>query len=151
MTVKYEVGDLFDPKWGFDAIGHGVNCKGVMGSGIAVEFKRRYPEMHKEYKWLCLGDYLHLGQVMPWKATDDLWIYNIASQYLPGANAKYGALVTGLYFVRYHAETNKLKRVGLPRIGAGIGGLDWMSVMMYAEGVLQESPVEFVFVSLEGQ
>lgn len=52
MIEIIKEGDLFEVQGN---IGHGVNCSGVMGKGIALEFKRRYPEMFKSYRNLCLS------------------------------------------------------------------------------------------------
>ena len=56
LTVK--IGDLFSSKCG--TIVNTVNCVGVMGKGIALEFKKRFPEMYDEYTWKC-----HKGEVKP--------------------------------------------------------------------------------------
>ena len=46
-----KTGNLFDS--GYHAIGHGVNCRGIMGAGIAVEFKDRFPKNYQEYVTKC--------------------------------------------------------------------------------------------------
>lgn len=153
--IEYVTGDLFDPKFWFDGIAHGVNCKGAMGSGIAPRFKTLHPMMYNKYNSLCMQGVLLPGQVFPWKVENPgqgeaTWIYNIASQYYPGPDARLDALASGLYYVRYHAKANGLARVGLPRIGAGIGGLNWEDVQMVAKSLLEKSAVTFTFVSLEG-
>lgn len=52
MTFEHRVGDLFEQE-DAEAIGHGVNCKGKMGSGIAVTFRDTFEEMHEKYVDLC--------------------------------------------------------------------------------------------------
>lgn len=133
MTVHEVVGDLFDPAWNFEAIGHGVNCHGVMGSGIAVEFRTRHPEMYKRYKQMCDEVFLRPGMVYPWldytvRGGEPLWIYNIASQYRPGSDARLSYLRAGLEYVKFHMQEKGIERLGLPRIGAGIGGLKYEDV-----------------------
>lgn len=54
MPVTEVVGDLFDID--LPAIGHGCNSRGSMGAGIAVQFRRRYPDMYREYKRRCWPD-----------------------------------------------------------------------------------------------
>lgn len=151
MTVSYEVGDLFDPAWNFDALAHGVNCKGKMGSGIAVAFRERWPLMYRNYWWLCRSDtgFFLPGQVYPWQAEDGLTIYNIASQYLPGPDAKQEYLEAGLQYVRFHMKHKGLNNLGLPRIGAGIGGLTFDTVCDTVVSVFGESDLNVTIVSLK--
>jgi O-acetyl-ADP-ribose deacetylase (regulator of RNase III) len=50
MAIKYISGDLFENRFGAEAIGHGCNLQGSMGAGIAKIIKERYPEMYEEYR-----------------------------------------------------------------------------------------------------
>jgi len=149
MTVKSVTGDLF--ALDVDAIGHGVNCKGVMGAGIATTFKSKFPRMFPEYESLCRQGILHLGQVHVYDKpfNDYPVIYNIASQYEPGANADLRAIGVAAQFVRFDAERRGLKTVALPQIGCGIGGLTWPLVYTTLERVFEYSPVEFQLVTYE--
>jgi O-acetyl-ADP-ribose deacetylase (regulator of RNase III) len=129
MTVHHVTGDLFDPSWGFDAIAHGVNCKGLMGAGIAVKFRKDFRIMYERYKRMCDEGFLLPGMVMPYNpANADFRIYNIASQYLPGPDAKLSYLKAGLQYTLFHMQEQGVKTLGLPRIGAGIGGLTFNDV-----------------------
>lgn len=144
MTVKHVTGDLFSLN--VDAIGHGVNCRGVMGSGIAVQFRERYPAMYLSYKQLCEQSNLNLGQVFVWEHGGKI-IYNIASQYEPGPNANLEALKIAIQWVDFDATRRNLATVALPQIGCGIGGLGWSVVSMILEIYLEPSPVEFQLVT----
>lgn len=126
MTVTQELGDLFHS--GEAAIGHGVNVYGVMGAGIAVGFKREYPEMFEYYAAACREKVLQPGRVLFWREQGKASVYNIASQDSPGANASYEWLEEGLDRALAHAKAQGFTRIGLPRIGAGIGGLEWDEV-----------------------
>jgi O-acetyl-ADP-ribose deacetylase (regulator of RNase III) len=57
-------GDLFN--LGLPAVGHGCNCAGAMGAGIAVEFKRWFPAMYQQYRRRCQQGGLQLGDVFVW-------------------------------------------------------------------------------------
>jgi O-acetyl-ADP-ribose deacetylase (regulator of RNase III) len=150
VSVVHATGDLFDPTFGFDAIAHGVNCKGVMGSGIAVVFKNKYPEMYSHYAKACKGNFLLPGQVIPWRTgSSGLWVYNVASQYWPGAYARQEYLKAGLQWVRFHMEHGGLNNLGLPRIGAGIGGLTFDVVRDTVEFVFGKSDLNVTIVSLK--
>lgn len=146
-TISEVTGDLFDPDHGFDAIGHGVNCQGAMGAGIAKVFREKYPDMYEVYKKICSNDLLLPGGIMPWKV-DDLWIYNIASQQYTGPDAKIDWLGLGLVRVKRHMMTAGALHLGLPRIGAGIGGLTYPDVYDTVCEVFDGSPVNVTIVSL---
>lgn len=144
-------GDLFDSQWEFDAIGHGVNCFGMMGAGIAVQFKNRYPRMHDEYRKLCGKGWLLPGQVFPWdNGTGTQAIFNIASQYAPGPDAKLSYLHAGLQYVDFYMKHTKRKHLGLPWIGAGIGGLDIDDVLLTINQVFVSSPIKVTVVEFGG-
>lgn len=121
MLTEY-TGNLFDST--ADAIGHGVNCYGVMGAGIAKEFRRLLPDMYTQYKLFCDANLLYPSFVFPWQSRKKL-ILNIASQNAPGANAMMWALVDGVIrAIEITADTGRTS-LALPRIGCGIGGLAW--------------------------
>jgi O-acetyl-ADP-ribose deacetylase (regulator of RNase III) len=120
MMIEMQ-GNLFHSEAPF--IGHGVNCRGKMGSGIAVQFRIRYPEMYEQYKAQCERGIFWPGEVFTW-AAPDVTVLNISSQHEPGANARLDYLVSGLYKALLVADR---KVLAIPRIGCGIGGLDWES------------------------
>lgn len=119
-------GDLFLS--GAPAIGHGVNCRGVMGAGIAKVFRAEYPEMYQKYKSLCERGLLTPGNTWPWQDASGLVIYNMASQDEPGANARLEWLARTASRVLVNADARKFDRVAIPQIGCGIGGLEWDDV-----------------------
>ena len=128
-------GNLFDST--ARAIGHGINVKGAMNAGIAAEFARIYPDMKKEYKALCAENKITPGTTWLWEdsKSDDI-VLNIASQDKPGKFARLNWLKSGVedsidQLQAIHPET---RAIALPRIGCGIGGLDWLDV----RGVLSD-------------
>lgn len=148
MSLIYKTGNLFDG--GDPAIAHGVNCRGKMGSGIAVQFRERYPEMYREYRSMCNSGMLDLGQFYQWRsdADDKLadamgWedamangvsplIYNLVTQVEPGPNAKLSGILVSVGQMLDELRGLGVDRVGIPRIGCGIGALEWPHV----EGIL---------------
>jgi O-acetyl-ADP-ribose deacetylase (regulator of RNase III) len=125
MTLFEADGNLFELD--FPAIGHGCNTKGLMGAGIAVEFKRRYPEMYSRYVRECHAGHFQLGDVLVWVAEDKV-IYNLATQARPGPWADLDAIEHTVSAALVDAHTRKLGTVGIPRIGSGLGGLTWPQV-----------------------
>jgi O-acetyl-ADP-ribose deacetylase (regulator of RNase III) len=137
--IIHKTGDIFTTK--AQAMGHGVNIDGIMGHGIAVQFRNCFPDMYAAYKALCGTKKLAPGEAMVWDVPAPkgvLWetqyVYNIASQDRPGRNARLDWLRDGVIASLYHARDNGVKTLALPRIGSGIGGLDQNEV----EAVLLE-------------
>ncbi len=144
--ITFVRGDLFaDPS--LDALAHGCNCAGVMGAGIAVEFKRRFPAMFYKYKDLCKRDKFHVGDVFCWQSDMPLLeptIFSLGTQTHWTTKASSPGLTKALCMMISMAENLSIKRVGLPRIGAGLGGLDWPTVRAKFEHLGQHTPVELV-------
>lgn len=84
-------GDLFTSD--APVLGHGINCRGAMRAGIALEFSSRYPDMYEQYKKECLKDNIRPGKTWFWVPSEGPTIANIASQWRPGANARYNCAV----------------------------------------------------------
>lgn len=160
MTFKIIEGDLFDPAHNFSALAQGVNCIGVMGSGIAPEFKKRWPGMFEEYRALCKRYSSALVGTASVHSTpfgyyevkthsDPLnggIIYNLFTQNMPGPDATYRQLQSALIQTVIMAEDNGHLNVGMPLIGGGLGNLEPHNVREIMESVTSSSDVEFVLV-----
>lgn len=147
-TLELKLGDLFETK--ADAIGHGVNTQGAMGSGIAVVFRKRHEEMYKRYRELCkiFGDslggstFLYFDEQPGAAPLPYSYIANIFSQKQMGANAEVGLLIDGVKdaFAGLWGEQEIARpHLAVPLIGCGIGGLDWNSDVHPALRDLMES------------
>lgn len=166
MTFSIIQGDLFDPELNFDALAQGVNTYGVMGAGIAVPFKEKWPEMYEEYHALCLKHNETLGGLVhiwtPEPMGEPYWdeelqapvlevdfgttIYNMFSQIEPGRDGNYTLLRKAAIMVLQDAEAQGFKRVGLPWIGCGIAGLSKHNVEYIFKQVWDDSEVDFILV-----
>ncbi len=122
--MKYRKGDLFITD--APAIGHGVNTQGVMGAGIAKQFRDRFPNNYKVYRKLCLDGSLFGGGIFIY-FENGKEVVNIASQERTGANADYGFLFAGCYSAAV-ALTGGIETLAIPKIGCGIGGIEWDKV-----------------------
>lgn len=147
MSVEFRTGDLFAQ--GLPALAHGVNCQGSMG-GIAGLFADRWPDMADAYADECAAERLTLGGMFVWTDDDGTVIYNLATQFYGGPNADLGAIETSLGLAVQHAEAHGVVAIGLPRIGAGIGGLEWPDVRDVITEIGARSSVSLVVVTLPG-
>lgn len=135
--MRYVKGDLFETDC--RAIGHGVNLRGIMGGGVAAEVKRRYPRVFETYQRICLfkPEEFQLGDVLPASQSSlDPIIFNMATQDLPGPDARYSAIYDSAFAALALAKSLEIPEIAIPKIGTGIGELDWEVIedqLMFAE------------------
>lgn len=137
--IKYVHGNIFDSA--AQTIVNPVNCVGAMGAGLARQFRERYPDMYAKYREHCLSGQLEPGKLMLYKAADH-WILNFPTKndWRDGSDIKY--IESGLAkFVATYAAKN-ITSIAFPRIGCGLGGLDWNVVNAIMNQYLQDLPIE---------
>lgn len=147
--VKIIKGDIFEAfdNQKFDIIGHGCNCMNLMGAGIAATIAKRYPkayETDQEVYNLFGKDHkpvaLMLGNLSVARFKQGR-IANLYTQLVTGKDARYNALEAALERLNNYCKVNQLKKVGLPMIGAGIGGLDGMAVLSIINQTMKDVDV----------
>lgn len=139
MPIIDRTGNIFTTD--AEAIGHGVNTEGVMGAGIAFSVRVMFPEIYKSYRDLCKADKLQPGEVFT--AIDPRsrkYIVNLASQDKPGANARLEWVKSSLSTALNSLAIEGVRTLALPRIGAGIGGLNWTEVRSAIEEIAEAYP-----------
>ena len=133
-------------------IGHGVNCMGLMGAGIAASIRDMFPEVYHEYWLKCEEHKLEPGDCLTVKTQGTnaiTHVANMATQFRPGADATYPALLHSLLMGARDATIKGYNRMGIPWIGCGIGGLEIPPVERYIGLVERMVPgLEFVVYTL---
>jgi O-acetyl-ADP-ribose deacetylase (regulator of RNase III) len=142
VALEWTAGDLFAAK-DLPALAHGCNCAGSMGAGIAVEFRRRWPDMYAAYTQLCKDGRFQPGDVFVWEAPERT-IFNLGTQKTWRKKATLAAVEKSLIRLVEIADEKNISRVGLPRIGAGYGKLDWAKVRGILERVGAPAAVTLV-------
>ena len=153
-----KTGDLFTTE--NKALLHGVNTHGVMGSGIALPFKNKFPKMYEEYREYCKQGSLepgsYMGYVIPEGEGYTGIIYNAATQDAPGPNARYEWIDSSVRAVSafqllmsefYPSAISPV--ISMPRIGCGIGGLEWEKVEQILLEIEKDTGITFEVWSLE--
>lgn len=125
-------GNMFDTE--LEAIGHGVNCAGVMGAGVAKKIRELYPHNYENYRAACQRKQLKPGGVHV-NREYDTYIVNMASQNMPGADASYPWLFESALNGANGAVKRGLDSIAIPMIGCGIGGLEWFKAAAVLEAV----------------
>ena len=134
MKIEYRRGDLLDTD--IQHILHGCNCRGVMGSGVALAIRNRYPQAYQDYLQEYQSHGLLLGNIIISVQEDGRHIYNALTQ------ERYGR--DGQVYVSYWAIAETFAKINsfgidaiaLPRIGAGLGGGDWSVISAIIENTL---------------
>jgi O-acetyl-ADP-ribose deacetylase (regulator of RNase III) len=137
MPIHYLRGDLFLSR--AQTLAHGVNCRGRMGAGIAVEFRRRAPEMFQEYRRRCHHQLLRPGDLFLWTSTTP-WILNMATQAASGGAVE-GYLEQCLRRLAAEYDDLGITSLAMPRIAAGLGGLPWETVRYWLQQLLGDLPI----------
>lgn len=120
--IKVVKGNIFNTQC--QAIVNSVNCAGVMGKGIALVFKFRYPNMFVEYQKLCRTKEIKIGKVWLYKEIGLHWVLNFPTKFHWKYDSKPIYLEKGLQnFIDTYKE-NGITSIAFPLLGAHNGGLD---------------------------
>lgn len=120
------IGDLFASQT--QTLINTVNCVGVMGKGVALEFKKRWPAMFEDYRRRCARKQLRLGEPDLYRDRSGARIINFPTKdhwRLPSRVADSGR---GLDHLVAHAEAWGIRSLALPPLGCGNGALEWSEV-----------------------
>lgn len=143
--LTFTKGDMF--KVSVDIRVNTINCVGVMGAGIALTFKKRYPDMFNEYKRECNLGLVHPGQLYIWKPSANDWIINFPTKRHWRQPSRYEDIESGLVALHTYLAPLGNVRVALPALGCGHGGLNWNRVSQMISEYLSDLEAEIlVFV-----
>ena len=123
--IKYVVGDIFSSP--AQVLVNTVNTVGVMGKGIALTFRRVFPEMFEEYKVLCETDLLSIGDLFLYK-NPHKWILNFPTKKHWRAKSKLEYIDVGLEKFASTYNDERIESISFPMLGCQHGGLDWDDV-----------------------
>jgi O-acetyl-ADP-ribose deacetylase (regulator of RNase III) len=141
MTIELKSGDLLKEKT--DAIVNKVNCVGVMGKGIALQFKQRWPKNFKDYEAASKREEIKPGKMF----VHDLgewakprFIINFPTKLHWRGNSKLEYVEDGLRDLVKEVNRLGIKSISLPPLGCGNGGLDWDDVRRLVFAAFEDHP-----------
>ncbi len=118
-----------------------VNCVGVMGAGIALEFRLRYPQLLHEYEFDISQKKVQLGKVNYYQI-NDIKIVNFPTKFDFKYPSKLEWISTGLdNFIQTYASQN-ISKIAFPKLGSSNGGLEWSFVKDLMVSKLAKLPIE---------
>lgn len=142
--ITYVKGDIFTSP--AKLIVNTVNTVGVMGKGVALEYKNRYPEMFRMYKELCDTKRLDVGKLALWKG-ESKWVLLFPTKKHWRNSSKLEYVESGLRKFADNWDSIGVNSVAFPRLGCGNGGLNWDEVRPLMEKYLNPLPIQvFVYV-----
>ena len=144
-------GDLLDASEVM--IVHQVNCKGVMGSGVAKSIKDKYPKAYHSYKKHCdISGSSLLGKIQVINICNERKVVNMFAQDNYGRDKQYTdlkAFKTCILKLVDYAKKNNIKEIAMPyKIGCGRGGANWDSVYSILCNSFNRSNVKLTLYSL---
>lgn len=104
-----------------------VNCVGVMGAGLARQFRDKYPKNYVAYSIACANKECTIGTVFPFKENGKL-IVNFPTKNDWRFPSRIEYIEKGLPSLLAVLAYNNIKSVAIPQLGCGLGGLNWKDV-----------------------
>jgi len=135
-TINFISGNIFDNP--SDIMVNAVNCIGIMGGGIALQFRKRHPAMFAAYVEACRRKEIRVGQI---------WVYEDPAYTIVNfptkndlAPSEYHYIRSGLASLADYLYKNPGKSISIPSLGCGLGGLDWAIVSDMIRTMLSDCP-----------
>ena len=140
--MKILVGDILKSK--AQTLVNTVNCVGIMGKGIALEFKKRFPEMFKDYEERCNRKEIRVGQPYLYKSLFGQQIVNFPTKEDWRSVSKINDIERGLDYLAAHYKEWGITSIAIPPLGCGNGQLEWKVIgpLIYKWAKQMEIPVE---------
>lgn len=126
MAIYFVNGDLLASQC--EALVNPVNCHGVMGAGLALQFKKAFPLYYENYRQSCLDGVIRPGRVNVYQREGHPTIVNFPTKNHWKDKSTYDWIEKGLSSLAEAIRVTGVKSIAIPMIGCGLGGLDWAIV-----------------------
>ena len=139
--IHYQNGDIF--KSDVEAIVNPVNCVGIMGKGLALQFKNMFPENFKAYKKACDNKHVVIGKMFMFyngKRNNPKFIINFPTKRHWKENSQLQDIKIGLNDLLHNLNYYNIKSIAMPALGCGLGNLDWKTVRSIIEETFKNIP-----------
>jgi len=141
MTIEYKMGDILTED--VEALVNTVNCVGIMGRGVALQFKEVFPENFKAYVMACRHKQVQPGRMFVFKTgqlANPRYVINFPTKRHWRGKARIEDVESGLEALVKEVRSHGIRSLALPPLGAGLGGLDWAVVRPRIERALLALP-----------
>ena len=137
--IEYKFGDLFTED--AEAFVNSVNCVGVMGRGIALQFKTAFPENFKAYEAACKREEVRPGRMFVYETgrlTNPRYIINFPTKRHWRGKSRIEDIEAGLEALVEEIKEWKIHSIAIPPLGSNLGGLPWADVGPRIDAALRE-------------
>lgn len=142
IMIEITKGDLLK-QYEVDAIVNTVNCVGVMGKGIALQFKKKWPANFKAYAAACKTNEVKLGEMFIFdlgQLATPRFIINFPTKGHWKSKSRLIDIKNGMADLIKKMTELKIKSIAVPPLGCGNGGLDWGEVREVIEKAFEDAP-----------
>ncbi len=147
--IEITSGNLFDAE--VEALVNTVNTVGVMGKGIALQFRQAFPENYKLYRAACKREEVRPGRMfVTTRLTDPRYIVNFPTKRHWRGKSRMEDVEAGLTDLAQVIEKRKIRSIAIPPLGCGNGGLDWNDVRPRIERALEALEVRVLLYEPRG-
>jgi O-acetyl-ADP-ribose deacetylase (regulator of RNase III) len=126
-----------------EALVNTVNCVGIMGKGIALQFKQAFPENFKAYARACKHDEVQLGKMFVYPTGslfNPKFIVNFPTKKHWKSKSKLKDVEQGLEDLINIIKKYEIKSIAVPPLGSGLGGLNWLDVKKLIVAAFEKTP-----------
>ena len=126
-----------------EALVNTVNCVGVMGKGIALQFKKAFPENFKAYEAACRREEVRPGRMFVFETGrmfSPRYIINFPTKRHWRGKSRYEDIENGLKALVREVKARKIRSIAVPPLGSGLGGLQWSRVKGMIESAFEDMP-----------
>jgi O-acetyl-ADP-ribose deacetylase (regulator of RNase III) len=137
--IEYRTGDILQADT--EALVNTVNCVGIMGRGVALQFKNAYPENFKAYEAACAREEVQPGRMFVFQTgylTNPKYIINFPTKRHWRGKSRMEDIEAGLKALAEEIRTRRIRSIAVPPLGSGLGGLDWRDVRPRIEAALRD-------------
>lgn len=137
--IEYKVGDILSED--AEALVNTVNCVGIMGRGIALQFKRAFPKNFKAYAARCKRNEIQPGKVFVFETGEMIFprfIINFPTKRHWRGKSRLEDIETGLASLAEEIRSLGIRSIAIPPLGSGLGGLNWWDVRCRMQEALSE-------------
>jgi len=139
--ITYKIGDILAED--AEALVNTVNCVGIMGRGIALQFKKAFPSNFKAYEAACRRGDVEPGRMFVFETqqlTNPKYIINFPTKRHWRGKSRLSDIEAGLCALVNEIKIRRIRSIALPPLGSGLGGLDWGDVRPLLERALGVLP-----------